>query len=64
VREEVDQVGVLEEERAVLTDALRLVGVRHRGAIGSGVEGVSRLEISVFLVRAELAGYMAGEAVV
>ena len=55
---------VLQEERAVLADALRLVRVRHRNAIGGRVEGVSRLEVSVFLVCAELAGHMAGEAVV
>jgi len=40
VRDEIDQVEVLEEKRAVLAHALDLVRVGHRDAIAGGVDGV------------------------
>ena len=50
VREEIYQVEVLEEERAVLADTLNLVGVRHGHTIASCVESVLTLGIAVIVV--------------
>lgn len=47
VREQIDQVKVLEEQRAVLAHALGLVGVRHGHAIAGGVQGVLRGSVAV-----------------
>jgi len=40
VRDEIDQVEVLEEKRTVLAHALDLVRVGHGNAIAGGVDGV------------------------
>lgn len=47
VGEQIDQVEVLEEQRTVLADTLRLVGVRHGNAITGGVESVLGGSIAV-----------------
>jgi hypothetical protein len=45
VGEEIDQMEVLEEERPILANALRGLGVHDRTAIASGVDG----RVTVFL---------------
>jgi hypothetical protein len=50
VREQVDQVVVLEEKRTVLADTLGLVRVGHGNAIGCCVKGVLSLGASVINV--------------
>jgi hypothetical protein len=43
VGQQVDQVEVLEQERAILADSLELLGVRDRSTIGSRVHGLLRV---------------------
>jgi len=50
VREEIYQVEVLEEERAVLANTLDLVGVRHGNTIAGCVESVLTLGVAVIVV--------------
>ena len=50
VGEEVDEMKVLKEEWAILADSLRLVGMRHGNAVGSGVNGIFGHGASVPLI--------------
>jgi len=65
VREQVDQVVILKEQRAVLADALCLVGVGHGNAIRSCVKGVLGFGVSVVeIVAVDIARAVAIGAVV
>jgi len=52
VREEIDKVEVLEEERSILSDALCLVGVRHGDTVRRGVDVL--LGLSIVVVRLDV----------
>lgn len=52
VREEIDKVEVLEEERSILSDALCLVGVRHGDTVRRRVDVL--LGLSIVVVRLDL----------
>lgn len=58
MREQIDEVEILKQERPILTNALRLVRVRHGNTIGSGVESVLGRRRTICLVRDELVGYV------
>lgn len=50
VRKEVNQVEVLEEERAVLANSLSLIWMRHWRAVGRGVESLCGRCIAVIVI--------------
>lgn len=53
VRDEIDQVEILQQQRTVGADTLGLVGMRHGHAIASGVDGVLGRGVAVVLVGGE-----------
>lgn len=53
VGDEIDQVEVLQQQRAIAADTLGLVGMRHWHAIAGGVDGVLGLGVAVVLVGGE-----------
>ena len=65
VGDEVDEVEVLEEERAVCTGTLCFVRVRDRNAIAGGVDGLLAWGVAVIFVGSELSskGFAVGLAV-
>lgn len=62
VGEQVDEMEILQQKRAVLTDSLSLVRVRHRGTVGGGIKCIFGSHPTILLVRRELGGDMTSEA--
>lgn len=54
VGDEVDEVEVLEEKRAVCTSTLCFVRVRHRNAVAGSIDGLLAWSVAVVFVGPEL----------
>lgn len=61
VRDEINQMEILEQKRTILTDPLGLVWVWHRNAIAGCIKSVGRFCLSVEFIRGEMIPHMGGE---